>query len=165
MNLKIYPIILFIVSLFAAFVSQGQENSNKFDRSAYYAAMASDKLAPVDDLLKSLEHVSFDSKKAFVGALLMKKAGLVSGLNNKLSTFKDGHAKLEDEIKKDSENAEFRFLRLMIQENAPAILNYSSNKEDDKKMILKSYKGMSATVQKAITDYSKRSKVLKPSDF
>jgi len=54
----------------------------------------------------------------------MKKAGLVAGVGNKLKVFKTGLQELEASIKQDNTNAEYRFMRLMIQENAPGILGY-----------------------------------------
>lgn len=143
----------------------GQDYAVPFDRATYYSAMSADKLPIIDGMLSKLEKASFNSKNAFIGALLMKKAGLVSGVSNKFSTFKDGHEKLETDIKKDPANAELRFLRLMIQENAPRILNYSENKEEDKKAIVKSYKSMPVPLKNAVLDYCKHSEILVATDF
>jgi hypothetical protein len=92
----------------------------------------------------------------------MKKAGLVGGPGKKLRTFKDGHKRLEAAIQKDSNNAEYRFLRVMVQENAPGILNYNKELQTDGEFVNKHFEKLPPVVQKAITDYSKRSKVLKP---
>jgi hypothetical protein len=95
----------------------------------------------------------------------MRKAGLVKGASNKLSVFKSGHTQLEDAIKKDNSNAEYRFLRLIIQENAPGILGYKSDMKQDGDYIKKSYKDLPQPVKHAISNYSKQSKTLKPADF
>jgi hypothetical protein len=71
---------------------------------------------------------------------------------------------LEAAIKKDSLNAELRFLRLMIQENAPGMLGYKSDIEKDSAYIRKSFKTLPEVVQQAFLNYSKKSKVLKPAD-
>ena len=162
MKAKFHFTFIFFSIFFAAF---GQDNTIVFDRKAYYTVMSSDKLGDVDEMLTKIEKVNIDAKNAFSGAMLMKKAGLVGGINNKISTFKDGHAKLEAEIKKDPSNAELRFLRLMIQENAPHILNYYSKTEEDKQAIIKSYKKMPVSLKNIILDYCKHSKVLVATDF
>lgn len=132
-----------------------------FDRAAFYAAMGSKDLATINTQLQLLQKAAIKEKEAFTGALLMKKAGLVGGPAKKLKTFKEGHEKLEAALAKESNNAEFRFLRLMIQENAPKILNYDKDLATDSEFITKHFSELPPAVQKAVTDYSKRSKVLK----
>ena len=63
----------------------------------------------------------------FTGALLMKKAGFNAPPAIKLHLFKSGHKMLEAAIRNNPENAEFRFLRLIIQEHAPGILGYKND--------------------------------------
>ena len=108
-----------------------------FDRTTFYAAMASGKSEDINAQLDIINKSSFAEKDAFEGTLLMNKAGLITGAGNKLSVFKAGRKKLEAEIKKDSSNAEFRFLRLMIQEHAPGILGYKNELQNDKEYIRK----------------------------
>ena len=59
-------------------------------------------------------------------------------------------------------NTEFNFLRLIIQEHAPKAVDYRKNIDNDVALIRSGYKTLSPTVQQAINDYSKKSKVLKP---
>ena len=80
----------------------------------------------------------------------------------KLNLFKSGRLKLETAIKKDKTNAEFSFLRLIIQEHAPKVVDYRNNIENDVAVIRSNFKTMPPEVQQAINDYSKKSKVLKP---
>ncbi len=68
---------------------------------------------------------------------------------------------LEAAIKDYPENAEFRFLRLMIQEHAPGILGYKNDLEKDSEFIQKSYKSLPDELQQIMVDYSKKSKFLK----
>lgn len=91
----------------------------------------------------------------------MKKAGLVKNVKSKLKLFKEGHHKLEEAIEKDNSNIEYRFLRLIIQENAPDILNYNKDIKKDSAFIKENYKNLPVVVRDAIEDYSKKSKVLK----
>jgi len=78
-----------------------------------------------------------------------------------LYLFKKGHELLENAIKEDPNNTEFRFLRLMIQENAPGFLGYNDSEEGDSEYIRNAYKSLPENLQKAISDYNKTSKVLK----
>ena len=139
--------------------------AQSFNRNDFYSAMASGTLKAIDEQIILLRNSTNEYKTAFEGALLMKKAGLAGGGGRKLNLFKDGHKKLEAAIKKDPDNAEFRFLRLMIQENAPGILGYKDDLKKDSAYIRQSYKKLPAEVQGAISDYSKTSKILKPADF
>ena len=143
-------------------VVNGANGKQNFDRTDFYAAMSSNNLDSVNNQLAVIEKSSFGNKEAFEGTLLMKKAGIVPNPANKLSLFKSGHKKLEEAITKENTNAELRFLRLMIQEHAPKILGYKKQIAEDNKMIHSGYKSLPPVVQKAIADYSKKSKVLKP---
>ena len=139
----------------------GQEKTAVFDRQSYYKAMEADQLNLVNDQLTKLGSVSIPGKEAFEGALTMKKAGLSTNPDRKLSLFKSGHKKLEAAIQTDSSNVEFRFLRLMIQEHAPGFLHYKGALYTDSEYIRRSYKTLSPELQQAIVDYSKKSKILK----
>lgn len=145
--------------------SRAHDQHPAFDKSSFYAAMASSKLEEIDALLAALKTASLPEKEAYEGALLMKKSGIVTKARDKLSLFKSGRAKLEASIARDKDNTEFRFLRLIIQEHAPKIVNYRSELEADTKVIRNNYKALPAVVQQAIVDYSKKSAVLKPSYF
>ncbi|HTQ66832.1 MAG TPA: hypothetical protein VMI12_18700 [Puia sp.] len=155
-----YFLVFFAIKIIAC----AQDNELSFDRSAFYQAMASEKRNLVDDQLSVLKNISITGKQAFEGALLMKKAGLSGSPDKKLSLFKSGHKKLETAIHEDSTNAEFRFLRLMVQEHAPGILGYKNEIKTDSDYIRKSYKKLPGVVQEAILDYSKKSKALKLQD-
>lgn len=158
--------ILFSFLLISAFgFVQAKNFQQDFDRAAFYAAMASGKLEDINKEIGIVTKSSLAEKDAFEGALLMNKAGLISGPGNKLSTFKAGHKKLEAEIQKDSSNTELRFFRLMIQEHAPGILGYKSNLQSDKEFIIKHFKKLLPAVQHEVTDYSQKSKILKPADL
>ncbi len=154
--------LFFCLLLLFPSASIGKEISLKIlDRSAFYSAMASDKLEEINVQLNNLKSSSASDKEAFEGALLMKKAGLVAKTKDKLSLFKEGRKKLEALIKRDNDNIEYCFLRLIIQEHAPKALNYKDDIDHDSKLIRSGYKNLPAVVQQAIADYSKKSKALK----
>jgi hypothetical protein len=157
--------LLCITGLFGTVLKTTAQEKPVFDRSLFYKAMASEKSAEVDAELNLLNHTEIPDKDAYLGALTMKKAGLGGTPPKKLSLFKAGHKKLESAIKMNADNPELRFLRLMIQENAPGILGYKGEIKSDSDYIRKSYKDLPEDLQASIKDYSKKSKTLKPADF
>lgn len=157
--------VLFVslwLSIFSGFIHEG---STSFDKEQFYTILNSNDIANVNKELTLIKASTIEGKDAYEGALLMKKAGLLGTPKDKLSTFKSGNALLESAIKKQPNNTEYRFLRLIIQENAPGILGYKSNLEEDKKMIVEQYKSLPAVVQTQIKKYSSTSKYLKPELF
>ena len=135
---------------------------SRINREDFYKAISSDKIELVT---RQQEIAKSAGAPAFEGALLMKKAGLVNKTSDKLSLFKSGHKLLDKAIENDEGNAELRFLRLMVQEHAPGILNYNDDIEEDSLLIKKRFNQLNAEVKKVVLQYSKTSKVLKPSDF
>lgn len=153
-------LIFNLLFLFSSFISQANPQKTGFDKQAFYNAMSSENLDEINTQLESVKASTLDEKEAYEGALLMKKADMVSKAKEKLSLFKSGRTKLEAAIKKDN-NTEFIFLRLIIQEHAPKVVKYNSNIESDSTQIRNNYKNLPSVVQKAIQAYSKKSKVLK----
>lgn len=162
MKLKILFAAYFIIS---GAMLQGKDLLQDFDRSGFYAVMASGNIKNVNEELILLNSASIIEKDAYEGALMMRKSGLIKIPAEKLKYFKKGRIKLETALLKDSNNGEYHFLRLTIQEHAPKIVKYRAELENDKQYILKSFKNLSPVVQQAIIDYSKNSKILKPEDF
>ena len=154
--------LFFLPFLVSASVAWAQQS---FDLSVYYDVMASNKIQDIDNELKVLEKFNASSKAAYEGTLMMKKAGLLKKAKDKIDLFKAGRKKLEAVIKTEPGNAEWRFLRLMIQENAPKAVNYRNELDTDSKFIVNNYKSLSPVVQQAINSYSKNSKILNSKDF
>ena len=157
--------VLLSFLLFSFCWMTGKVQAQSFDRTAYYRALSSTDVSDVNDELEVVKGAKVSEKEAYEGTLLMKKAGLVSKPADKLSNFKSGKIKLETEISKDTSNAEYRFLRLIIQEHAPKIVKYSSDLDKDRKFIRSAFAGLPAALQQAIIDYSKNSRILHPDDF
>jgi len=145
--------------------SQAKAIPEKFDREAFYAIIKHGDKAEIEKEIEVVTASSVSEKDAYEGFLLMRKAGLMTLPAQKLKFFKQGRIKLETAIAGNSDNAEYRFLRLIIEEHAPKITKYSADIETDKQMVIKAYKNFSPVVQHAIIDYSKNSKVLHSSDF
>ena len=137
----------------------------KFDKAAFYAAMASADMDEINKELDILSGSSTENKQGYEGALLMRKAGLVSRPAEKLKLFKAGRIKLETALLNDKDNVEFHFLRFAIEEHAPKIVKYKADLQADKQVIIKGYKNLSAVVQNAIMDYTKNSKLLSAQDL
>lgn len=136
------------------------------DKNSYYKALSAGEEEAIDQALAKLETEKATSKvNAYKGALTMKKAGFVKGVGGKVKTFKKGAHLLEDEIKSNPGNTEFRFLRLTVQEHAPGILKYNKEIDEDKQAIVSGYAKLDPELKNVIADYAKDSKVLKASDL
>jgi hypothetical protein len=154
-----------IVFALLPFLAGQSLKAQDFDKATYYAVMAAGKLDSVDAELDLLAADSFPGKPAYEGALMMRKAGLVTGIGDKLRTFKAGRTELENAIAKDSANGEYHFMRLIIQEHAPGIVRYSGDIEKDGDLVRRTFPHLPPPAQKAIINYSKHSKTLHPEDF
>jgi len=136
------------------------------NKNDFYLTYAMGKAEDVNSLINELKTDNKQgAEKAYLGVLLMKKAGFEKSLKKKLDLFKEGHKLLETEITADPENAEYRFLRLTVQEKAPAILKYNRNIKEDKKMVIDAYPHLSTTVKTYIHRYCQYSKVLSVKDI
>jgi hypothetical protein len=162
---SLISLIFTLLLLLTAELPYAQTGTEAFNRTTFYDAFASNDVSTIQKELDIVGKSSQDGKEAFEGALMMKKAGLIKGASHKLKTFKSGREKLENMLDKHADNAEFRFLRLMIQEKAPKILGYDKQLEEDHKYVVKHFSTMHEAAQKAILNYSKSSKVLSPADF
>lgn len=139
--------------------------AQEFNRTLFFAALSMGDTLKINEQLKKINRAPISDKQAYTGVLMMRKAEFVKGVKKKLDLFKEGGRKLEDAIAKNKLNAEYRFLRLLIQENAPSILSYNANIQEDSKMVKDHYAHLNPDTQKAVLDYSKKSKALKPEDF
>ncbi|SEB43988.1 hypothetical protein SAMN04489761_0725 [Tenacibaculum sp. MAR_2009_124] len=75
------------------------------------------------------------SIQGYVVSLQMKQAKHKFFPWKKLAVFNEGKRKLEKLIKENPNNTDLRYLRLVIQENIPALLNYRSSIENDKEFL------------------------------
>ncbi|MBS1750467.1 MAG: hypothetical protein JST63_11225 [Bacteroidetes bacterium] len=146
-------------------ISYGQQQASAFDRATYYKAMEGNNSEAIKYQIDIIEKDDFKNKDAFSGALIMKSAGLMKVISKKLKTFKTGKIKFETALGKDSNNAELRFLRLIIQENAPKMLGYNHDLNTDRDFIIAHFNTIPEYTRKVIRNYSKNSKILSVSDF
>jgi hypothetical protein len=162
MKIKLLFAFIFILS---GAVAQAKMVSAKFDRAAFYAIIKTGNKEEIDNEINIVAASSIAEKEAYNGFLLMRKAGLIAIPAQKLKLFKAARIQFETALANDNDNAEYHFLRLIIEEKAPKIVKYNHDLEADKQIIIKAYKNLPAVVQQAIMDYSKTSKVLHVQDF
>lgn len=160
-----YKILFALLVLFTSVTTQAKIISSKFDKAAFYAIIKTGDKDEVENELNVVTASTISEKEAYEGFLLMRKAGLVSRPAEKLKLFKQGRIKLETAIMNDHDNAEYHFLRLIIEEKAPGIVKYRKDLEADKEIVIKAYKNMPQVVQQAMVDYSKNSKILHTPDL
>ena len=163
-NVKWRAILVTFILLTIGFL-KASEAQQKFDRSIFYKVMASGDTDAINNEINIIAGSSLSNKEGYDGALLMKKAGLVTRPKEKLKLFKTGRIKMETALLADSGNVEFHFLRLVIEEQAPKIVKYKKHIEKDKLFIQNNFKNLLPVVQHAILDYCKNSKVLHVEDF
>jgi hypothetical protein len=137
----------------------------RFDKEAFYNVMSTGDVNAIDNELIVVTGYATANKEGYEGALLMKKASLISGPRKKLDLFKAGRIKLETAIINEPDNMENHFLRLATEEHAPRIVKYHSDIEADKIIVKREFKNLSPVVQHAILDYCKNSRVLHAEDF
>ena len=162
-------VLIISFSLILILIASAHSNAypvfQKISQEEFYSAISSDDTVKINSQLGLFQHSTGVISQAYTGALLMKKSSHEKGAGKKLELFKEGKNLLEQAIKTENQNAEFRFLRLMIQENCPAILNYHDSKKEDAEIVKDYYKNFSPALKQAVTSYSKISETLKPGDF
>lgn len=158
MTLKVVLNLFFII-LFSVGICKSQDLT--FNKSVFYTVLESGNKNDIDFQLSIIHSLIIPEVNAYEGVLLMKKAGVVVKVNEKLSLFKSGRAKLESSILKDNNNIEYHFLRLIIQENAPPFLRYREEINSDAIKIQTNFKSLSPIMQKVIFNYCKKSSILK----
>lgn len=160
-----WKIVLVSTTLFVTGFLKTTTAQQKFDKAAFYNVMSSGDIDAINNEITVVTDVAPNNKEGYEGALLMKKAGFPANAHKKLKLFKEGRIKLESALLADNGNTEFHFLRLAIEENAPKIVKYHADIEQDKLFVQKNFKNLSPSVQHAILDYCKKSKVLHAEDF
>jgi hypothetical protein len=132
-----------------------------FSKSECIKALQGKDAKAIQKLITSIEQSSASSDRtAYLGALTMKSASLKETPKEKMEVFKKGKDLLEKAITTNKKNTEYRFLRLMIQENAPKIVKYSSNIKEDATWIKEHYTNCSSEIIQAIKNYAAQSVVL-----
>lgn len=126
-----------------------------FSKADFFKTMESGDQSGIIALEKKIaESAVNNDQKAYYGTILMKSSEFQKSAGDKLKKFKEGKVLLEDIIHNNPNNAEYRFLRLMIQENAPKILKYNTNIKDDAAFIRENINKVPGEIKSAITNYA-----------
>lgn len=104
------------------FVVKYHELTTKKDELAYITTYKSSKKVSV---------------QGYVVSLQMKQAKYKMMPWSKLKVFNTNKSKLEELISKNPNNVHLRYVRLVIQENTPSVLGYTSSIEKDKQFLKK----------------------------
>lgn len=126
-----------------------------------FQASAKSKTA-ADQLLKLLAEVTESSSPLLIGykgAAEMMQAKYAWSPISKVKRFNNGKHLIETAVKKAPDHLEIRFLRLAIQTNLPAFLNYNDDIQNDKKFVLSNLKNSKdKTLKQNIVKYLSTSK-------
>ena len=158
LKLLVFSSLALVLFNFASF-------SQDIHPNEVYSALAGDSEELISGLIDEIGEVDEKQLLAYKGVLLMKHAGQQQSPADKLSMFKQGKDLLEGEILSEPENTEYRFFRLVIQENAPKILNYNDKITGDREQIITDFPDLSKDLKSAILAYSKNSTILSAEDF
>lgn len=135
-------------------------NSN-FNITEFYQILSSnDEKLIITSISKLEKNKASSTNKVYLSALYMKQSDFEKDLKTKIEKFKKGAMILEEEISLNTNNVEYRFIRLIIQENSPKILKYNQNIIEDKQMILDNFSKLETQLKSEIEKYAKNSKVL-----
>ncbi|MDR0802780.1 hypothetical protein [Fluviicola sp.] len=130
----------------------------QLDRKSIYTALAGNSKELVQKQLDGLKNAKESSEvNAFKGTLQMKAAQFQKTAKEKMELFNAGKKMLESEIKLNDGNVEYRFLRLLIQENAPKQLKYNGNISEDVTAIIAGYGKLKEATKAALEAYAKKS--------
>ncbi|MBC8988142.1 hypothetical protein H9X96_20505 [Pedobacter sp. N36a] len=146
--------MLLVTSTYAA-EPEIQEIKQLFHASAKSKAAA-------DQLLKLLAEVTESSSPLLIsykGAAEMMQAKYAWSPISKFKRFNKGKRLIETAVKKAPDHLEIRFLRLAIQTNLPAFLNYNGDIQNDKSFVLANLKNTKdKTLKQNIVKYLSNSK-------
>lgn len=141
----------FIISVLLLFASS-------FSKADYFDAIAGNDQATMSSMLSKVQKATVNTdQKAYLGAIKMRSSAFKKTPKEKLTSFKSGQKMLEGVIASNTKNVEYRFLRLIVQENAPKVLKYYTKIKEDAKLIKAGYQKLTPAVKQAIVSYAKKS--------
>ena len=133
-------------------------SASTFSKSEFFKVLSGSDATGMTKMIGKLENLSTSSEQqAYLGTLKMKRSEQLKTAKEKLAMFKEGKELLEKAIVNSPKNVEYRFLRLMIQENAPKVLKYYSHIKEDAKLVSSGYQSLVTEVRTAVINYAKQS--------
>lgn len=102
---------------------------------------------------------------AYKGAVTTLMSKYSNEIRDKKSYFKAGKLLLEYAVTASPNNIEIRYIRMSVQENAPKIVGYNKNIQEDKQFILEHYKATNdMATKKLIKGYVAQSKLFEANE-
>jgi hypothetical protein len=109
-------------------------------RALYYSAPADRAAANrFFSIMESLPVQADPLLTCYKGMAWLLKANFSINPYNKWTYFNKGKELLEAALKRDPGNVEIRFMRFCVQTNVPSFLNYNSQINTDRTMVLKAW--------------------------
>ncbi len=90
----------------------------------------------LDEFIAQIEKADEQRYTPYLASAFMQKAKYVGMPLQKLKYFNKGRALLEQYITDNPKSVDARYVRFLVQTNAPAFLGYRSNRVEDKDFIL-----------------------------
>lgn len=147
--------LLLVLILISSFFGYSQSQHD------IYSALQTGQLEHLNKIEGQLIGVKRSTdQNAYLGAIQMRISEFLKTPSEKLTKFKEGRLLLENCISAHPNSIEYRFLRLIIQENAPKMLKYNKNIEEDATLIKTNYFKESTILRKIIRDYANHSNAL-----
>lgn len=129
-----------------------------FSKTDFFSTLEKGSQSELANLQKKLGALKVSNdQQAYLGTAKMKSAEFEKTAGDKLKVFKEGKSMLEKSIAAEPNNAEYRLLRLIIQENAPKVLKYNQEIKTDAAFIKSNLAKLPKDVKSAAVDYSKTS--------
>lgn len=97
-------------------------------RNEYHALDSKDRLTA---FLSKIENSNCKDFTPYIASAVMQQAEYVFSPVSKYNYFNKGRKMLEEYIRKNPSSIDARYIRVMVQKNAPAFLNYKSEIKSD----------------------------------
>lgn len=124
-------ISLFIVIMTGLVLVSFTEETSHI-RDDFHEAVTSE--CKLQSIIVSKSYPNTALTKAYKGLATCTSAEFATWPNTKWKYFTDGKALIEAAVKANGTNPEIRYTRMMVQLNAPALVNYSSHISSDLKI-------------------------------
>lgn len=123
---------ILMLSLFLPLSLSANCDSVENIRNDYHNLKTEEKL---EAFLEKYKNSPCQKSKPYVASATMQQAEHTMFPHKKLKYFNAGKKQLESFIKKNPNDIEGRYVRLLVQSQIPKILGYKGNMTDDKKFI------------------------------
>jgi len=129
-------LILLFVFMVAANAAIANPDIQELRQLYYQAAMSKKSWKQLSKLLSPVDTKSPAVLVCYKGVSEMMEAKYLISPWSKLNSFRSGKRLIEEAVRRDSQNAEIRFLRYSVQTNLPSFLDYKDDMESDKKFLI-----------------------------